>query len=96
MDMISKDSEIDRLQHEQRNFDSMFEQGILYRDDNGKIDFAKDDQQRQYLAEMATGQKMMDPNIRLPGQFVLSTPLPKENLQFKFDNAGSQGNEEDM
>ena len=67
MDMIQKDSEIDRLQSEQKNFDSMFEQGIIYRDGNGKIDFAKDDQQRQYLAELATGQKMMDPNIRQPG-----------------------------
>lgn len=74
----------------------MFYQGILYRDGQGQIDFAKDEAQRQYLAELATGQKQMDPNIRLPGQFVLSSPLPKENLAMKFDNMANQNDAEDI
>ena len=54
MDMIQKDSEIDRLQSERKNIDQMFDEGILYKDNRGQIDYAKNDEQRKYLSELAT------------------------------------------
>ena len=63
MDMIQKDSEIDRLQSERKNIDQMFDEGILYKDNRGQIDYAKNDEQRKYLSELATNSKQVNPNI---------------------------------
>ena len=41
----------------------MFDEGILYKDNRGQIDYAKNDEQRKYLSELATNSKQVNPNI---------------------------------
>ena len=87
------EANLEQMGNMKAQIDSMFEQGYIFKNEDGSLGLTNSEEQRKFMAESASKMPKSEANLN----FMEAQPQPGGvNLEEHFNNAAGNGNRDDV